>query len=120
MERVRRVEQQGKAVVLIDLSGCPAAEVASLLVQGRAMIATCAPKTALTLTDVTDARFDDAATHEARTNAEQNAPYVRAAALVGVTGLKKIVYNVVTRMTGRDYKVFATREEALRWLVAQP
>jgi len=120
MDRVRRMEHLGRTIILLDVSGCSATEAAPQLVLGRKMIATCAPKTALTLTDVTGARFDDAATREAQTNANENGPYVRAAALVGVTGLKQIVYNVVTRMTGRDYKVFATREQALAWLVAQP
>lgn len=31
-----------------------------------------------------------------------NKPYVKAGAVVGVSGLKKIVYNAVMKFTGRD------------------
>jgi hypothetical protein len=120
MERVRRIEHKGRSIILIDVTGCDAAEVARLLVEGRRLVATCPPKSALTLTDVTGARFDDTASREAQNNARENAPYVRAATLVGVAGLKKIVYNVVTRASGRDFKVCDSREQALAWLAAQP
>lgn len=119
MERVRELAHKGRKVVLLDLTGCAAGEAAKALVAGRRLIATLPPGSALTLTDVTGAHFDDAATAEAKTNAKENAPFVKAAALVGITGLKKIVYVAVTRMTGRDYRVFDTREQALDWLVEQ-
>jgi hypothetical protein len=120
MERVRRIEHKGKSIILIDVTSCDAADVARVLVEGRKLIATCPPKSALTLTDVTGARFDDTASREAQNNARENAPFVHAGALVGVTGLKKIVYNVVTRATGRDFKVCESREQALEWLAGQP
>lgn len=119
MDRVRLVAHKGRMIVLLDVSGCPAPEVARVLVEGRSLIARQAPRTALTLTDVTGALFDDDATKAAQENAKLNAPYVRAAALVGVTGLKRIVYTAITRVTGRDYKVFDTREQAMDWLAQQ-
>lgn len=119
MDRVRTLEHQGKKVVLIDVSGCKAKEAAEVLVAGRKLVATCPPASALTLTDVTGATFDDAATREAQTNAAQNAPFVKAGALVGVTGLKKIVYTAVTRMTGRNFAMFDDRQKALDWLAGQ-
>jgi hypothetical protein len=118
-ERVRVVEHQGRQVVLIDASNCPAREAAEVLVAGRAHLAKLPKASALTLTDVTGATFDDAATHEAKLNAQLNAPFVKAAALVGVTGLKKIVYVAVSRMSRRNFELFDDRQKALDWLAKQ-
>ena len=101
------------------MSGCKAKEAAETLVEVRRLVATFAPASALTLTDVTGAAFDDAATREAQTNAAQNAPFAKAGALVGVTGLKKLVYTAVTRLTGRNFAIFDDRREALDWLARQ-
>mgnify|MGYP001769268534 CR=1 FL=1 len=46
-------------------------------------------------------------------------PYVIASANVGVTGLKKIIVMSLNKLTGRDLKLFDTREEALEWLISQ-
>jgi len=119
MERVRLLEHKGRSVVLLDASHCPAAEAGQVFVSGRRLLATMPPKSALTLTDVTGAMFDDASTREAQTNATANVPYVKAAAVVGVAGLKKIVYTAIIRVTGREVKLFDTREQALEWLVQQ-
>ena len=118
-DRVRTLDHQGHKIVLIDATNCAAKQAAQVLVAGRALVATHAPGSALTLTDVTGAVFDDAATAEAKRNAELNAPFVRAAALVGVTGLKKIVYVAVSRMSGRKFELFDDRLKALDWLARQ-
>lgn len=119
MERVRVLAHKGKDVLLLDASQCQAAEAGQVFVVARKLLAAMPPKSALTLTDVTGAMFDDASTREVQTNATVNVPFVRAAAVVGVTGLKKIVYNAVVRVSGRDVRLFDTREQALDWLVQQ-
>ena len=48
-----------------------------------------------------------------------NKPHVRAAAVVGIDGLKKIVYEAVMRFSGRNVPVFPDLETAKDWLVAQ-
>jgi hypothetical protein len=119
MERVRVVNHKGKQVLILDLSGCNASDSAAVLVEGRKLVQLQAPGTALTLTDVSDAHFDETANREAQTNAKVNAPHVKAAALVGVKGLRKIVFDAITRVTGRAYVTFESRERALDWLAMQ-
>lgn len=119
MERIRELRHGGSRIVLIDLSGLPANEARRLLVDERTVVATYPPKTALTLTDVTDAMFDDSTVQTARETVKLNEPFVRAAALVGVKGLQKIILGAMVRLTGRDLRLFATREEALDWLAKQ-
>jgi len=74
---------------------------------------------ALTLTDVTATPYDDSLIATVRETVALNAPYVKAGAVVGVTGLKKMVLNTMNLMTSRDLRAFGSREEALAWLVLQ-
>lgn len=48
-----------------------------------------------------------------------NQPFVKAAAIVGVTGLQKIAYDTVIRFTKRNIPILPSVEEAMDWLVEQ-
>jgi len=45
-----------------------------------------------------------------------NKPYVVASAVVGVTGLKQIIYNAVMKFSGRKLTAFDSLAEAKDWL----
>lgn len=114
--RVQWIQHKGRTILLIDATSLPPAEGAKVLLDARKRIATLGPKSALTLTDVTGSLFDDAAAKEAQACGAANAPFVKAAALVGVKGLKKIVLTAIVRATGRELQLFETRDQALEWL----
>ncbi len=42
---------------------------------------------------------------------------VEKTAVVGVTGLKKVLADAIAKFSGTHTKYFATKEEALDWLV---
>jgi hypothetical protein len=48
-----------------------------------------------------------------------NKPYVVAAAVVGVTGLKQVILNAVMKLSGRKLTAFNTLAAAKDWLAAQ-
>lgn len=50
---------------------------------------------------------------------KSNKPYVKASAIVGVTGLKQIVFNGIMKISGRDVKAFSSIAEAKDWLAQQ-
>ncbi len=52
--------------------------------------------------------------------AEANKPYVRAGAVVGLSGLMKVVYATVLRVTGRNLKPFDDLGRGKDWLATQP
>lgn len=119
LPRVRLLNLEGKQVVLIDASNLVPATAKQVFVDARPVVATHAPKTALTLTDVTGMVFDDPLVAVIRETISVDAPYVKAGAVVGVTGLKKIVLNTLNLVTSRNIRAFGTREQALAWLVQQ-
>lgn len=106
-------------MVVIDLAGLPAAEATKFFIAERAVVATFASKTALTLTDVTDTHFDDTTIEAVRATVKANEPHVRGAAVVGVKGLQKMVISALVTLTGRNLKQFGSQKEALDWLATQ-
>ncbi len=48
-----------------------------------------------------------------------NKPYVQAGAVVGLSGLQRVVYMAVTQLTGRRLPTLRTQDEAKEWLVPQ-
>ncbi len=118
-ERVRFVEHQSRRLLLLDFSQCSAEEVLQTIGDAEKTIRVQPPRSLLTLTDVTGTRYNLEVTQAMKEFVHANKPHVRAAAVVGIDGLKKIVYEAVMRFSGRNVPVFPDLETAKDWLVAQ-
>lgn len=51
--------------------------------------------------------------------AQHNTPYVKASAVVGISGWAKVILTAIKTATGRDFHIAVTMEEAKEWLVNQ-
>lgn len=49
---------------------------------------------------------------------KENAPYVKAGAVIGLKGLISIMYNGFVKITGRNIKSFQSKAEALNYLAS--
>ena len=47
-----------------------------------------------------------------------NRLYVVAGAVIGLSGLQRILYNGLMKLTGRDIRTFESKNEAIEWLLA--
>ncbi len=119
MERIQFIEHKGKQILHLDFRNTKADEVIKVINGAKPVIAAQPAKSIRTLTDVTDMNFDTKATQALKEFASHNAPYVNAAAVVGITGLKQIIYNAVIKFSGRNLVVFDTSAQAKEWLVNQ-
>ncbi len=119
MGRVELLEHAGKRIVAIDFSHCSPADLYALFDQAKKLIAAEGKGAALTLTNVTETRFDDEVTKAFKAYLEHNKPYVRAAAVLGLTGLRKALFTAINVAVRRDVRPFDDRDTALKWLVAQ-
>ncbi|MBA2627026.1 MAG: hypothetical protein H0U85_03370 [Gemmatimonadales bacterium] len=119
--RTRFIDHVGRKILLIDFSGIEDAQTAlDAISEARAVVAAQpADGSLLTLTSVDGAYFDSGVLKAIRELAEHNRPYVRAGAVVGLTGLMKVVYNTLVHLTGRNIKPFESLEAAKTFLVAQ-
>ena len=119
MERIRFIQHKGAEILYIDFSGCQAAEIFPLVSQAKAIIALRPPQSLLTLTNVTNTQQNEAANQQMKSYTAHNKPYVKAAAVVGVEGLKKIVLDTIVLMSKRQIHPFETIEQAKDWLAEQ-
>ncbi len=119
MERINFIQHQGKQLLHLDLRDARAAEVIKLCRDAMPVIADQPVRSLRTLTDVTNMTFNTEASETLKEFTKHNKPYVIAGAVVGVTGLKKIIYNAVLRFSGRNIVAFETLDEAKNWLVTQ-
>ena len=117
MERVQFVQHNGKEILLLDFSRCTVTDALALIDEAAAAIRTRPQQSLLTLTDVTDMRFDDKLSQRMKEFTAINKPYVKAAAVVGVTGLKKILFDAVMVFSKRKIHAFDNRETAKAWLI---
>ena len=117
LQRVRFVVQEKKRILRFDFSGLAATETLAVMDYGTRFIARMPPNSVLTLTNIAGADYDQTVTDALKKFTEHNKPYVIAGAVVGVAGLKKVIYHAVIRGTGRtNLKLFATETGAREWL----
>lgn len=118
MERVSTIIYKGKSIILVDLSSLPPEETLKVLPQAKAVIAKCPPKSALILTDVTNAVYNKEVASAIKEFSTHNTPYVKHSAVVGASGLSQVLLQTVIFLTRRELKAFSTRDQAKAWLVA--
>jgi hypothetical protein len=120
MERTRFVEHRGRQVLLIDFTHLEPKGALDAIAESRAFIERLpADGTLLTCTDVTGATYDSAVVDALKKFSSGNRPYVRAAAVVVDSSLKRSLLSLVALLTQRKFHPSATREAALDWLVEQ-
>lgn len=119
MERVRFLQHKGKQLLHLDFSRAKADEVITIIDRAKAVIGAQPEGSVRTLTDVTDATFNSAVSEAMKDLVSHNKRFVIASAVVGVTGLKQIIYNAVVKFSGRNLVAFDSVEQAKDWLAEQ-
>ncbi|HXE56739.1 MAG TPA: hypothetical protein VNK43_01955 [Gemmatimonadales bacterium] len=120
MSRVRFIEHRGVPILYLDFSEVQNPEEGLAAInEAKGVIREQPPGSVRTLTNVTGSRFDSRLLSALKALAVHNKPYVRAGAVVGVTGLLRIAYNAVMTFSGRNLPVFDDVESARDWLARQ-
>lgn len=118
MERARFIEHRGRKIFRLDCTGCKAEEIADIIDETARQVR-CQPAGSVrTLTVAGGGRFEQSTILKLKELTKGNAPYVDRAAVVGITGLYKVVMMAVATFSNRNFNLFATVEEALDFLAA--
>jgi hypothetical protein len=117
--RVRFIEHQGQRVLFINYSHCDVAMLKAVAEEGHRVIAREQPNSVLTLNDVTGTNFDKESVAVLQAMVAGNAPYVRRAAVIGISGLQRLIYEGVQAFSRRRIPLFESRQQALNWLVRE-
>lgn len=116
--RLTFITHKGKQIMFLDLAGLvELSEAYAAIEEAKKAGRIHPPNTMLTLTDVTNARFDSTLTAALRELAVANKPYVKAAAIVGLSPIMRIIHVAVQRFAGRTLPAFDDLESAKEWLV---
>lgn len=119
MSRVTFIDYKGNKILYLDFSKCSIEDGPHVMDEASQVINDQPPSSLLILSDVTEAQYNREIIKKLQEFVSQNRPFVKASAVIGMDGLKKVIFDMLLKVTGRQMSVFATKEDALNWLIQQ-
>ncbi len=122
MAGVYEMYHKGKNIICLDIADLDTKdknEFNEHIELAKQRIRKMPEKSSLIITNVSNIRFDADMANSIKKYAEHNTPYVKASAIVGLSGLQKIIFLAVKSITGRDFYLAKSVDEAKDWLVQQ-
>jgi hypothetical protein len=122
MAGVYELNYKGKNIFCLDVAGLKLKdrpEFQKHIEHAEEQIQKHPLKSLLIITNVRDTGFDTQVAAIMGEYADHNTPYVKASALVGVSGVQKVVVAAIKAIIGRDFYIADTMEEAQEWLIQQ-
>jgi len=120
MTAILKISYKTKKVLVVDLSSQKPVEIIKRIDEAQKEIAMMAPKSALIITDVSGIEIATETIDAVMEFAKKNTPYVKASAIVADNKMINLIAFNVGNSAGRKITSFATRAQAMDWLVAQP
>lgn len=119
--RTRFIMHNDVPILLLDYSNIADPQTAlAEIALSRRIIAQQPEGSLRTLTYVEGAHYDTNVVQALKDLTVHNAPYVKAAAVVGLDALRRVIYRAVTTFSRRDIRIFSELDAAKDWLAAQP
>jgi hypothetical protein len=120
MARTTFIDYKGVQIAFLNFAHVADPDEALAAIEEAGRIVQAAPfRSVRTLTHVTGSRFNGEVLEAVKQLAANNRPYVVAGAVVGLSGLQKVVYSTVMRFSKRNIPVFDDLDAAKEWLIAQ-
>ncbi len=122
MAGVYELEHKGRKIFCLDVANLKLSdktEFTQHVQKAKEFIRKQPPKSLLLITNVANTGFDTEVAAVMGEYASHNTPFVKASAVVGVSGVQKIVLAAIKALTGRDFHITESMEDAQEWLVQQ-
>jgi hypothetical protein len=116
MNRARFVEHKGKQIFTMDCTDASLEEINEVIEECIRQVRSQPEKSVLTLIVSGGSDFSGETISRLKALARDNAPYVKASAIVGVKGLYKVVFNAVAMFSKRSFNLFDSVDEAMDFL----
>jgi len=118
MDRAKFVEHKGTQIFTMDCTNTSLEEMDGIIEECARQVRCQPEKSVFTLIVAGGGAFSGETISRLKELARDNTPYVKASAIVGVTGLYKVVFNAVAMFSKRRFYLFDTTEEAMDFLAA--
>ena len=120
MNRTQIIDHQGKKIFFIDFSDLTSvAEIKKVILDAQKYICSQPKSSVNTLTSVEGTHFNNEIKDLFADFLKGNKPFVKASAIIGISGLKQIMFNSLMVISGRDSHSFSTLDQAKDWLTRQ-
>lgn len=118
--RTRTIDHRGQQIMLLDYSQLLDSDQALREIEkSKVVIASHPPGSLRTLTYVQGSRYTVAVVDALKDLVAHNNPYVKAAAVVGMNTLHRVIFRAVVAFSRRNIHVFDDLDQAKDWLVEQ-
>lgn len=117
MERIQFVIYREQRILLLDFTGATADEVAATATRIPEIVTREPEQSVLALADFTGAEFSRDAVERIKIGTALDRPHIKRSAWVGAENLPKALYDSIRSFSAREFPVFATRAEAMNYLV---
>jgi hypothetical protein len=118
MERCQFVDHKGKKILVLDCTGCQPEDFDAMIDECARVVQSQPEKSVLTMTIAAGGMFDSATVDKLKNLTKDNAPFVKNSAVVGVTGLQKVVLTAVSLFSNRKFNLFDDKMAAMDFLAA--
>jgi len=118
MERSRFIQHKGREIYMLDCSDCRPENIVEIIDECARQVQVRPEKSVRTLTIAGGGKFDTVVLQKLKDLTRDNAPYVDKAAVVGITGLYKVVMNTIKMFSKREFHLFDSIEEAKDFLAS--
>jgi hypothetical protein len=114
------IQHGGRDIYYIDFTDSDVDSIKQTVEKAKKDIAAEPEGSVLTMTNVTDIRITPELSNLMKAFTAHNKPYVKAGAVLGITGLRQVTFNAVLLFSGRrNLHLFSSMHEAKDWLVKQ-
>ncbi len=118
--RVQTITHKSRQIFFLDFSNLKTEEeIKSVINESADLIRKQALGSSICLANISEMHFNNQIKELFLNLVKGNKPYMKASAIVGVNGLKQILFNGIMKLSGRDVKSFDTENQAKEWLVSQ-
>jgi hypothetical protein len=118
LDRIRFITHRDQRILLVDCTNCTADEVAATADVLPESVTREPFGSVLLLGDFTGAQFSREAVEHIKIAAVFHRPHLKRSAWVVTENLPKVFYDSIRSFSVREIPTFATREEAMEYLVS--
>jgi len=114
------IEHEGEKILYCDYVGFSESDFDALKTELRDvenLLSNEPDHSVLSVSDVRDSVASRQAVEQFKLAAVRTGRHIRKQAVIGVTGIKKIFFDVIVRLSKQNAKAFDDLEQAKQWLV---